>query len=158
MPAGDPGMTAESIAGWMETASSGEHVPHSVIEIPTEPRTWFVRTASGAARATAVQQKGTTYRITIDAEGPSAVDLAVFDFPGWRATTESGPGVVVKDTSPPGLIRLKAPVAGHYQVVVDFHDTPPWTTSAIISVLFLFGLYPGLRWMKRFSRDRTGAS
>lgn len=151
----EPGMTAESIARWIETASSGEHLPRAVPEVPDHPRDWLVRTVSGVASASAVQRNGTTYGIAVDAEGPSAVDLAVFDFPGWRATLDSGPGAVVKSTSPKGFIRLTVPVAGHYQVHVDFHDTPTRTTGWIISLVFLFGLYPGLRWMHRLSLDRN---
>lgn len=145
----DPSMTAELIQRWNEGTAAGEHVPLTVLEMPSQPRSELLELAGGTAHFHAAQLGGTSYRVTVDAESSCDLDLALFYFPGWTAVTDSGPAQVTRATSPKGMVRLHVPQAGHYEIRVELHHTSVQLFAEILTVAFLLGLYPGLRWLVR---------
>jgi len=125
-----------------------EYTPAAVFPIPRRPRPFAAQVVDGPARVTAVS-RALTEELTIDADGPAELDVARFDFPGWRASTEEGPAAATFETSINGLIHVRVPRAGHYRVRVAFGSTPLRDGAAALSLLALLGCWPLLR---RFTR------
>jgi len=151
----DPAMTAELIQQWNEGTAAGEHVPLTVVDMPPQPRSTLLELVSGSAQFHAVQLGGTTYGVTIDAASSCDLDLALFYFPGWTAVTDSGPAQVAGTASPKGMFRIHVPDAGHYEIRVELHHTSVQLFAEIITILFLLGLYPGLRLLVRRKQHST---
>jgi len=151
--------SAEAVAQRVEgTTSAHEHLPRAVVALPLRPRDSLVKPAEGPVRATAEQLDGTSYRLSISAEGPGSVDVQIFHFAGWRARTLSGPAEAAFAPSPRGLTRLAVPGAGEYVVQLSFGSTPIRKAGATISLLALLFLLPALRLLARLQPDSRRSS
>ncbi|MHB1843682.1 MAG: 6-pyruvoyl-tetrahydropterin synthase-related protein [Deltaproteobacteria bacterium] len=141
----DPHMTSASIQRHVgHAAGSGEHLPIRVSSEPRFPRRSLVETAFGPVRAQASQPRGTEYQLHVDADGPGAVDVQSFWFPGWRIREQSGPALATLEESPGALLRLRFPQPGRYQVTVDFGPTLVRVLATLMSLLSLALLWPTL--------------
>ncbi|HUB07230.1 MAG TPA: 6-pyruvoyl-tetrahydropterin synthase-related protein [Myxococcales bacterium] len=145
-----PQTVADVVAGGMDgTASADEHLPREASRPPAHPRDRLI-VASPGVEARATQKSGTAYDVQVDATGPGAADLLVFDFPGWKARTIAGPAQATLGPSPQGLAQLTFPAAGHYEVAVSFGTTPVRTAAAALSLLTLLFLWPLLKALARW--------
>jgi 6-pyruvoyl-tetrahydropterin synthase related domain len=89
------------------------------------------------------------YAIEARASRPGFFDMYVFDFPGWKVKTLSGPSAAVESTSPLGYVRVTLPAAGRYQLIAYFGSTPLRTVAGLTSLSALLLAYPFLWYLDR---------
>lgn len=129
-------------------SSSNEHLPRGASGLPARPRDRLI-VGSPGVQARAAQENGTSYRVGVDAPGPGAALLILFDFPGWHAKTLSGPAEATLSEGQQGLVQLSFPAAGHYEVSVRFGTTPVRAAATALSLLTLVFLLPLLKLASR---------
>src|SRR5208282_6196272 len=112
---------------------------------------WNVKLVIASGKTTTRLSRPCPLRYVIDAQAvePSALDLQVFDFPGWKAATLSGPAKAELLTSSEGLIQLYLPVPGDYRIEVYFGLTLFRALASAITLSALLLAYPVLRELNR---------
>jgi hypothetical protein len=130
--------------------AADEYVPVGVKQMPNRIAA-NVQPIGKGVHVQAAQHHGVGYRIQATATAPGILELHHFWFPGWFARERSGAPVELEASSN-GLIRLRLPEPGTYDVVVDFGSTPVRTAASATSALALALLLPAL-WAVRPQRQ-----
>jgi hypothetical protein len=133
----------ESIRGAVvSTTGVDEYLPRSVAAAPGAPRAELVRQVERAALISD-RSDGEEHSLQAEATGPAAVlGLALHDFPGWRLHTVAGPALAAL-AARDGLLEVRLPAAGRYQLRLAFEATPLVRAAQLISLLALLLILPG---------------
>jgi hypothetical protein len=134
----------DSIRAAVESATSAdEFLPLAVKARPSTPRRGLVAGAENANVEFSLSD-GSRHALAVVATKPGAVvQLALYGFPGWRVRTDSGPALATLNTDAEGLLFVRLPSSGKYQLEV-WYGTPiavpiGWLVTGL-SVLVLCGM------------------
>ncbi len=128
--------------GLYTTVFANEYLPVTVRQPRLLPSNVKLVIGAGKAATKVTQPCPLRYLVEAQAELPSALDLQVFNFPGWKAATLSGPAEAHLLSSNEGLIRLYLPQPGDYRIEVYFGMTTVRVVASAITLLALLLIYP----------------
>ncbi len=132
--------TAQGIGSGIHPGTdANEYLPLKVERPPGTPRTSLVAATDGAS-VEETESDGSHHRLWIQAGRDNAsVRLAIYGFPGWAAKTD-GPAEASLTTDDDGLLRLRLPKAGSYQIRVWYGLSRGAGIGIALSVLSLAAL------------------
>jgi hypothetical protein len=143
-----------------------EYLPRSVLAPPAAPRRDLVAATEGAVVGMVISD-GAHHALAVTAERGSAfIRLALHGFPGWKVKTLSGPADAVLDADERGLLRLRLPAPGPYQLQLLFGSSAAFRSGQALSGLTLLALcllmappprsWPGRRRLAALLSRRSG--
>lgn len=130
-----------------------EYLP-KVVKHPKKPPVSVVAKSSRALQVEVKKSAGTQHALRVKARRPGELNLALHSFPGWSVKTTSGPEPVSLETSAEGLVALRFPQPGTYEVQVEFGSTPVRMAAFGLSTWSALSVWPLAFWLERARRRR----
>jgi hypothetical protein len=114
------------------TTSADEFLPLAVAVRPDSPRGELVSATDGVTIDHSWSD-GSRHALAVTATKPFALLLlSQYGFPGWSIRTRSGPASANLDTDSKGMLRVRLPNSGQYQLEVAYGQPPlAWLGFAV---------------------------
>jgi len=127
-------------AGIYSATDANEYLPLAASAPPPAPRADVVLSSDGAALQF-TGSDGSRHSIGVQAERDNAVlMLGLYDFPGWKVKTLSGPAQAKLSATSEGQLELHLPLKGEYRLRVYFGATPAGLLGGLLSTLSALAL------------------
>ncbi len=138
-----PETTGEIRSGIYHT-TAGEYLPLAVAAAPTAAASALV-SSSLHVQTKRAWSHGSVHELDVVADAPSAAELTLHMFPGWRVDTLAGPAAASLATSQAGLVLLRLPTAGSYRLRLSFGSSPARAFCGASSLALACATWPLLR-------------
>jgi hypothetical protein len=141
MPTSTVATDSESMRqGMFSATDADEYLPGGAATPPPAPRRDLVlSTRHATAEYTSSNGSHHLLRLHTD-QGNALVTLGIHDFPGWRVATQNGPAKALLERNKQGLIQLRLPAAGEYDLHLDYGISPAGIAGSSLSVAGFIGL------------------
>lgn len=131
------------------TVVFNEYLPANVPHPPRGPSWNLIASLDPGITASMARRDGISAHVVVEAQGPGAVVLDRYAYPGWRARTKGEPRALLGE-SPKGLLQLTLPQAGAYDVTIDMGTTWDRALATLMTLATLLLLPLALRlWLRR---------
>ena len=139
--ASSPGDPDSMRAGLYSATDADEYQPTGTGNLPQGPRGEDLVLRKHGAEVQFSASDGSRHSLGIKSEQNNAeVTLGVYDFPGWKIETLSGPAQAKLEADKHGLITVHLPVTGEYRLAVRYGASPASLLGGWLSVLSALAL------------------
>jgi hypothetical protein len=139
--ANSPGDPDSMRAGLYSATDADEYQPTGTGKLPQGPRGEDLVLRKQGAEVQFSASDGSRHSLGIKSEQNNAqVTLGVYDFPGWKVETLSGPAQAKLEADKHGLITVHLPVTGEYRLAVRYGASPASLLGGWLSVLSALAL------------------
>ncbi|MEI9951939.1 MAG: hypothetical protein WDO74_23890 [Pseudomonadota bacterium] len=126
-------------AGLYSATDANEYLPLGA-SLPSAPRGELVIKHHGAA-VQFTSSDGSRHSLGVNAKrGNAELTLGVYDFPGWKVKTLTGPADAKLVADEQGLLKVQLPVPGEYRLRVSYGASPAGVLGGSLSVLSALAL------------------
>jgi hypothetical protein len=136
--------------GVLSTTGADEFLPIAVAKPPSKPRVNLVADARDAAIEFERSDRSEHFLSVATAKSGASLKLAVYGFVGWKSRTLSGPCPAELGTDAAGLLELRFPTPGKYDVEVRYGTPPAALLGLLLSLVAFSGLGALLLYGSRF--------
>ena len=144
--------------GLHSTTAADEYLPLTVPALPQRPRGDLVM-SSHDATVQFTGSDGIRHSLGLKAERDNAeLTLGLYDFPGWKIRTLSGPTKAKLTAGENGLLKVQLPRAGEYRLRVKYGASPAgilggWLSALSALALCAIGVRGSRFWPLRIPRS-----